>query len=137
MKTFSKTAFTFLLLLTLSACQQNTINQPEPTPPENNSIQISQPQPNQKISSPLKIQGTATLWFFEAEFPITLVDSDGTKIATTQAVATEDWMTENPVPFSATLTFETNDTDGKIIFEKANPSGMADQDSSFELPVKF
>jgi len=41
-------------------------------------IRLDSPRPNEAITSPLTIRGTARgYWFFEASFPIRLVDEKG------------------------------------------------------------
>ena len=47
-------------------------------------------------------------------------------------------MTEELVPFSATAVFEAPLTDnGRVIFEKANPSGLPENQAEYSLPIKF
>ncbi len=78
-------------------------------------------------------------WFFEASFPVVLVDWDGKIIAQTIATAKSDWMTEEFVPFEATLTFtadeETYSNKGSLILQKDNPSGLPEHDDALEIPV--
>jgi hypothetical protein len=101
-------------------------------------ILISNPRPNQKITSPLKINGTARgTWFFEASFPIKLVDEQGKTIAESHGEAKGEWMTEDFVPYEATLEFKTNAKRGTLILEKDNPSGLSENDNQLEVPVVF
>jgi putative hemolysin len=99
-----------------------------------------------KITSPLKITGEARGgWFFEASFPINLVDWDGRIIAVGIASTKADWMNNNFLPFEAELTFTkpANPTNqdyaskGTIIFKADNPSGLSKNDKAYELPVRF
>ncbi|HNX11214.1 MAG TPA: DUF5668 domain-containing protein, partial [bacterium] len=65
--------------------QINNIKQEEATPENTNatssdavkvedSIKIANPEPNQKVSSPIKISGQAKgNWFFEGSFPVKLI----------------------------------------------------------------
>jgi hypothetical protein len=105
-------------------------------------IKVTNLQPNQKISSPLTIKGEARgQWFFEASFPVVLVDWDGRIIAEGIAQAKGDWMTTEFVPFEAVLNF-TIDKDiysrnGAIILRKDNPSGLPEHDDALEIPVVF
>ncbi|MDD4333155.1 MAG: Gmad2 immunoglobulin-like domain-containing protein [Patescibacteria group bacterium] len=106
----------------------------------NDSIKIDYPQPNQKISSPLKISGQARgNWFFEASFPVVLVNWDGLIIAEGQAKAQSDWMTENFVPFTAELTFTKPEykDNGALILKKDNPSGLPENADFIEMPIIF
>jgi hypothetical protein len=77
------------------------------------------------------------MWYFEAVFPVKLVDDQGNMLVETHADAQGDWMTEDFVPFKATLTFTTTAERGKLILQKDNPSGMPENDASIEVPVRF
>lgn len=103
-------------------------------------IRLDRPQPNDLVASPLRISGQARGgWFFEASFPVILVDWDGRVIAQTQAKAQADWMTENFVPFTATLEFAypSYKNTGALILKKANPSGLPQNDDALEVPIMF
>lgn len=93
------------------------------------------------IESPLVIKGEAPgTWFFEASFPIQLMDSNGQVIATAIAQAKGDWMTTDYVPFEATLTFDgslSGSGEGELVFKKDNPSGLPENDGEFRMPVRF
>lgn len=95
---------------------------------------------NGKISSPLTIHGRARgTWFFEASFPVMLVDWDGRIIAHVPAQAEGEWMTTDYVPFAATLEFDKpsyKDT-GALILKKDNPSGLPEHDDAVEVPIVF
>lgn len=103
-------------------------------------IEVTGPAQNTQITSPLTITGRARgPWYFEASFPIELQDNNGAPIATTTGQAQGDWMTENWVPFTATLTFPTQPAGslGKIVLKKDNPSGEPQNDASIVVPVQF
>lgn len=104
-----------------------------------NIIQVLTPHPNDVISSPLTITGkTRGSWYFEASFPVTLKDSQGTILAQAPAQAQGEWMTNDFVPFSVTLTFPQPTTNsGTLILEKDNPSGLPEHSQSFEIPINF
>jgi hypothetical protein len=104
-----------------------------------NLIKSSNPRPNQTIFSPLFIEGEARgTWFFEASFPIKLLDIDGKEIASAIAQAKSDWMTEDFVPFEAVLQFIAPDTkEGTLVFKKDNPSGLPEYDDELIIPIKF
>ncbi len=109
---------------------------------KNDLIQLNYPLPNQEISSPLEISGTARgLWYFEADFPVVLLNSQGDIISQGIATAQDDWMTEEFVPFTATLSFDISESEkgqeGRLIFKKDNPSGLAEHEDSLEFPVIF
>ncbi len=91
--------------------------------------------------APLHLTGRARgNWYFEASFPVQIVDRHNNVLASGFASAQGDWMTTEFVPFSSALTFtkapEKNST-GKIILKKDNPSDMRALDDSLEVMVYF
>ena len=114
------------------------VNQPTKT----ELIHVTSPTPNQIIQSPFTVTGEARgTWFFEASFPIVVTNWDGLIVGQAVAQAKSDWMTEDFVPFEATLTF-TVDPDaysnaGTLILKKDNPSGLPEYDDVLEIPVKL
>ncbi len=106
-----------------------------------NLIVVDVLRPGDAVSSPLVITGKARgNWYFEASFPVELVDSNNKLIANGIAQAQSDWMTTNFVPFKTTLTFLTQDwkdMSGTLIFRKDNPSGEPQFDDQMRLPVRF
>lgn len=108
-------------------------------PGEEKDIIVASPQPNQIISSPLIITGEARgTWFFEANFPVRLLDGNGDEIAVHYAEALGEWMTEDFVPFQAEIEFEEPDIDmGFLILEKNNPSDIREYDDEIIIPVRF
>lgn len=102
---------------------------------------ILSPKQNELITSPLVVQGKAVgSWFFEAVLPIQLVDDNGVVVASGQAIAEEDWMTEKPINFSGRLEFSsalvTTDT-GVLVLAKDNPSGLPENGGAIKVPVRF
>lgn len=103
-------------------------------------IQIESPRPNQTITSPPEITGSARgTWFFEATFPVKLLDSSGQMITQGYASTPGEWMTEDFIPFTSTLEFppQTPGTKGTLILEKSNPSDLRQHDAALRLPVTF
>lgn len=103
-----------------------------------NLIIVESPVKNEKINSPYTITGKARgQWFFEASFPIELRDVNGNLLQTFIAQAQSDWMTENFVPFKATLTYPVQNTPTKafLVFKKDNPSGEPQYDKSLTIEV--
>lgn len=92
------------------------------------------------IASPLTITGKARgPWYFEASFPITIVDANGQTVVQSHAEAQGEWMTENWVPFTAVINFTSPGagTAGKVILHKDNPSGLPENDAQVEIPIIF
>ncbi len=102
----------------------------------------------EKGSKTFSLSGeTPGTMFFEASCPITVKDDEGTIVYVGLATATDDpsnssgpgWMTEAYVPFTAVLNTIAEPTGeyGTMIFTRDNPSGLAEHDFSFEIPVEF
>lgn len=90
------------------------------------------------MTSPVTLRGEARgPWFFEGSFPVQLIDNLGNEIATGVAQADGEWMTEDFVPFTATITFSTTAKSGGIVLKKDNPSGEPENDASVTVPVRF
>ena len=103
-------------------------------------IRLDSPQPGAVITSPLIVKGEARgNWFFEASFPLVLVDWDGKIIAESYAQAKDEWMMEEFVPFEGTLVFEKPiyGVRGALILKKDNPSGLPEHDDALEIPIMF
>ncbi|MBU1160146.1 Gmad2 immunoglobulin-like domain-containing protein [Patescibacteria group bacterium] len=125
---------------------------PIPTPVQGfnykDLIIVDNPLQNSVIQSPLKFSGQARgTWYFEATFPVLIVDWDGRIIAQSYATAHPptggDWMTEDLVPFEGIIEFEdpsfedTFSKRGAIIFKKDNPSDLPEYDDALEIPISF
>lgn len=109
-------------------------------------IKVADVRQGDTISSPLTISGEARgNWFFEATFPIMIVNWDGLIIAQHYAEASGDWMTTDYVPYTSTISFPSpyspGDPEfmkhGAIILQKDNPSGLPENDDAFEIPILF
>jgi len=103
----------------------------------NKDIVVSFPKPNQCVSSPLTVQGKArSPWYFEAIFPIRLVDLKCQQMSASSARAIGDWTTKEFVPFEGKLDFEvTKETRATLILENDNPSGLPENARRKEIPV--
>jgi hypothetical protein len=96
--------------------------------------------PGQTVPNPLTLSGRARgYWYFEASFPARLVDQSGAILAEVPAQAIGDWMTEDFVPFSVTLSYpaQPSGTQGFLILRNDNPSGEPEWDRSITIPVIF
>lgn len=105
-------------------------------------IVMTSPAPYETITSPVTITGEARgNWFFEASFPIVVVNWDGLIIGEGFATATGDWMTTEFVPYTAEVYFSPDPNaysqNGAIILQRDNPSGLPEYDEALEIPVVF
>lgn len=102
-------------------------------------IQVDSPKAKGLITSPVTITGKSRgQWYFEASFPITILDETGKVIGQGHAEAQSNWMTSEFVPFIAKVTFTKSPTKtGTILLEKDNPSGLPEHADSVRVLVRF
>lgn len=107
---------------------------------EDQGIIINEPKEKEIVSSPLKIAGSAMgNWFFEASFPILIIDEEGREMGRGVAQAMDNWMTEEFVAFEAEINFVCTDENqnGFLIFKKSNPSGLLENDQEKKMEVSW
>ena len=102
-------------------------------------IELHNPLPGDRIQSPLAVEGRAKgPWYFEASFPVYLLNAAGDTIARVPAEAQGEWMTESMVLFKATLEFAAPAGDsGTLVLSKSNASGLPEHDDELRVPVRF
>ena len=102
-------------------------------------IKANSPRPNTIVGNTIEIKGEARgAWFFEASFPIKLVDENGNELATTIAQAKSGWMTEEFVPFEAIIKFQNPEIKkADLMLLKDNPSGLPENDDFLRIPIRF
>ncbi len=110
----------------------------EPAP-----ISLTEPQAGSVINLPLTASGSAPgSWLNEGQMPLRLQTYEGEVLVETVATTTENWMTTEPVNFSAELTgvqdlSQLDSIYGLLIFEKSNPSGLPENANQVMFPVRF
>lgn len=152
-----KKSIVILLLSSIffSACQlikQPRVASPEPQPQTTASpviknsplvsseLKLEQPQPNQKIESPLIVKGELPgTWFFEGQIYAELVTEDGEVLAGSPLYAEGEWMTEEDVVFSGELIFNNvkEVPTATLIIQNDNPSGLEENQKRVEIPLKL
>ena len=138
-----RVAWMLVLLSCGGAAQPAREAQPQPAaqPPQPKSdlIRLQTPTSGALVSSPLRVAGEARgTWYFEATFPVTLLDAEGRTLVQTYAQAKGEWMTESFVPFESELRFEAASPGaGTLVLEKANPSGLAEHADELRIPVQL
>ena len=108
-------------------------------PFENDKVRVFEPAAEATVTSPLTVRGEARgNWYFEASFPVELLDGNGQRLVIVPAQAQGEWMTTEFVPFEVALTFEAPLTPtGTLRLIKDNPSGLPEHDDVVEIPVRF
>ena len=154
----------FILLVVVGGIAYFSFNKTsEPTPTEdaglasvppsqvayNDLIVITSPAKGSTVTSPVSVSGKARgTWYFEASFPLVVLDANGNVLGQGYAQAQGDpedgsadeagWMTGDYVLFEGSIEFASSTTKtGTILFKKDNPSGMPKHDDSVGLPVRF
>jgi hypothetical protein len=123
---------------TCSSCVNDCGTCPLPSPEDKSDlIRVTFPTANQEVTNLLTVAGEARgYWFFEATFPIKLLDKNGNIIARSFAQAQGEWMTEDFVPFSAEINFTVSETqNGTLVLEKDNPSDLPQNADELRIPV--
>ncbi len=107
------------------------------TKSSNNLIRVANPFPGAVTGKEFLVIGEARgAWYFEASFPVQVLDKDGKVLATGIAQAQSDWMTENFVPFKAAIKVpESYIGPATLVLHKDNPSGLPENDASISLPI--
>lgn len=107
--------------------------------PKEDLLIVDSVLPNQIITSPLTIIGSARgSWYFEATFPVLILDEQGNILAEHYAEAKDSWMTNDFVPFEAVLNFKIPITQkGTIVLKKSNPSGLIENEDELRIPILF
>jgi len=113
--------------------------QPSGVPLDMELLKLESPAPGSLIKSPLTVTGEARgFWYFEASFPVRVLDANGKELGVGIAQAEGPWMTVDLVPFRATVEFKAPATDtGFLVLEKDNPSGLPEHAQEIRYPVRF
>jgi hypothetical protein len=100
-------------------------------------ITVELPFPGAVTGKEFSIIGKARgTWYFEASFPVVILDANGKVLVSVPAQAQSDWMTTDFVPFKATITVPLSYI-GKatIVLKNDNPSGLPEKDASISFPI--
>ena len=76
-------------------------------------------------------------WYFEATFPVEVLDKDGKQLFATYAQAQGEWMTTEFVPFKSEpiKIIESYIGPATLVLHKDNPSGLPEHDASISFPI--
>jgi hypothetical protein len=102
-------------------------------------IRVDAPQCGALVGKSLHVTGAARGgWYFEATFPVRLLDERGETLAAGVAQAQGEWMTEAYVPFSAELKLTAAEGgNGTLVLERNNASGLPEHADELRVPVRF
>ncbi len=102
-----------------------------------NDITVDLPTPGAVVGKQFSIIGRARgTWYFEASFPVEVLDKTGKILYQGPVQAQGDWMTENFVNFKLDIIIPENYIGvGTIVLKKDNPSGEPERDASLSIPI--
>lgn len=100
-------------------------------------ITIELPFPGAVTGKSFSVIGKARgPWFFEASFPVEVLDKNGTRLASGIAQAQGDWMTPDFVGFKADIVVpDSYIGPATLLLRKDNASGLPEHDASVSFPI--
>lgn len=101
------------------------------------NIKVELPAPGNVVGKEFSVVGKARgSWYFEASFPVEVVDENGKVLFQGPAQAEGDWMTTEFVPFKIDIKVpDTYIGPATIVLKKDNPSGDSTKDASVKIPI--
>ncbi len=106
------------------------------TQPLSARVVLTSPKANAAVEKTFVVAGAAPgPWYFEASFPIKVLDKDGNVLVNTHADAQGDWMTTEQVTFTANITITNYSGPATLVLMKDNPSGLPEHDDSIEIAI--
>ncbi|MBI5457907.1 hypothetical protein HY971_04255 [Candidatus Kaiserbacteria bacterium] len=107
------------------------------TQPLSARVVVTSPKANATVGNIFVVSGSAPgPWYFEASFPIKIVDKVNNFIGRGIAQAQGEWMTTDQVTFTATVTLDgTYSGPATVVLLRDNPSGMPENDDSVSVPI--
>lgn len=102
-------------------------------------IHVTNLKPGDVIHEDVIVLGEARgTWYFEASFPVELLDANGNVLAQVPAQAQGDWMTEDFVPFKAEFSVDFGGAkSGMLVLHRDNPSGLPQNEAEIQIPLVF
>ena len=100
-------------------------------------IVVELPYPGAVTGKDFSVIGKARgNWFFEASFPVEVLDKNGKRLTTAIAEAQGDWMTTEFVPFKADVKAPSSYIGpATLVLHKDNPSGLPKNEASVSFPI--
>ncbi len=102
------------------------------------TIVVDLPTPGAVVGKEFSVIGKAKGFYFEASFPVQVLDKNGNILWQGPAQAIGDWMTAEFVPFKLDIKIKSAYMGpGLLILKKDNPSGMPENDGSMSIPINI
>lgn len=100
-------------------------------------VTIEEPALGAKVSSPLTVSGSVPgFWTHEGQFTVRLLGPNGDVLASQSVAVDGDWMTEELLPFTASLAYDASVSGrGSVELVRANPSDLPENADSVFIPV--
>jgi len=99
-------------------------------------IVVDTPFPGAVTGKEFKVMGRARRFYFEASFPVEVLDKDGKQLFIGPAQAQGDWMVDAFVPFEINVKVpDSYIGPATLILHKDNPSGLPEHDASMSFPI--
>jgi hypothetical protein len=101
------------------------------------NIVVDLPFPGAVTGKSFTVKGRARgTWYFEASFPVEVLDKNGKRLTIIPAQAQGEWMTTEFVPFSVAVSVpSTYIGPATLVLHKDNPSGLPQNDASISFPI--
>ncbi len=109
----------------------------DPNAPLHDRVFVTSPEPGSTVGKTFQLKGEAPgNWYFEASFPIKVIDPEGNTLANSYGQAQSDWMTTNQVPFVGEVKIEkAYSGPATVVIMKDNPSGLPEHDDSIDFQI--
>jgi len=129
------------------------VNSPKETPQQNGNttlqpqatyhnatadkIVVTTPLPGATVGNTFIVSGKARGgWYFEASFPIEVIDTSGMQIFLAPVQAQGEWMTAEFVPFTAQVSVPASyKGPATLVLRNDNPSGLLQNEASISIPI--
>lgn len=100
-------------------------------------IYVTAPLPGAELGKNFKVTGQARgNWYFEASFPIEVLDKNGKQLVIKPVQAQGEWMTTEFVPFSVDVTIPGSYVGpATLVLHQDNPSGLPENEASMSFPI--
>ena len=103
---------------------------------DENKIQVTSPQPGATVAPTFTVSGKArSTWYFEASFPLEVLDANGKSLKVMPVQAGGDWMTTEFVPFMLQVAIPNYKGKATLILRNDNPSGLPENEASISIPI--